>query len=341
MARSASVAGEQASGVNGLVLLYHRIAELQSDPQLLAVTPAHFSQHLEVIRDYGVPMSLTEMLSAFRNRRLPDRAIAVTFDDGYADNLDLGEPLLERHGVPATLFVTTSYMDGEREFWWDDLERLLLCPGRLPGVLRLHIGGTVHEWSLGDAAFYSEDARGRVLDWNVELTEDPSPRHDVYRTLCRLLRTVSDGEREAVLDELSSMAGTTSAGRRTHRPLSRERLARTSAMGLLDVGSHSTSHSTLSALPVSAQRSEIEASRACLQDVTGRDVAGFSYPFGGRTDYTRKTVSLVRDAGFDFACSNMPALVRPRSDRFQLPRVLVRNWDADAFAGRLQKWLGD
>src|SRR5580765_2507233 len=133
-------------GNSGLILLYHRIAELTSDPQLLAVTPHHFGQHLEVLRDYGSPMPLGEMLEAVRDGRLPRRAIAVTFDDGYADNADSGYPLLARYGIPATLFVTTSYLGQEHEFWWDDLERLLLLPGRLPSTLRLRIGAAIHEW---------------------------------------------------------------------------------------------------------------------------------------------------------------------------------------------------
>lgn len=327
--------------MSGLILLYHRIAELPSDPQLLAVTPGHFAQHLEVLRDHGCPMSLAQMMPALRDRRLPRRAIAVTFDDGYADSLDCGEPLLARHDVPATVFVTTSYVGGAREFWWDDLERFLLLPGRLPETLRVRVGPTVHEWRLGEAAVYREEDYLRHSSWNIERASDPSPRHSAYRALCALLRTVSDEERTAALDELSSIAGTTPAGRPTHRPLSRERLARVSEGSLVDVGAHATTHSALSALSEAAQRAEIAGSKARLREITGREPAGFAYPFGGRADYTRTTVALVREAGFAFACANIPAAVRPGSDRFQLPRVLVRDWDADTFAGRLREWLGD
>jgi peptidoglycan/xylan/chitin deacetylase (PgdA/CDA1 family) len=324
----------------GLILLYHRIAELRSDPQLLAVTPRHFGQHLEVLRDYGTPVSLAEMLEAARGGRLPRGAIAVTFDDGYADSMDYGNPLLARYGIPATLFVTTSYLGQDREFWWDDLERLLLLPGRLPDALRLRIGPTVHEWRLGEAGVYSDEEYRRNSWWNVELAHDPSPRHSVYRALCRLLRDVPGEERAAVLAELSRMAGVTPTGRPTHRALSHDELARlVEGGGVMDVGAHSTTHPALSALPVVAQRSEIAGSKARLREITGHEVTGFSYPFGGRADYTPATVALVREAGFALACSNVAGLVRPRSDCFQLPRVLVRDWDADTFAGRLGEWL--
>ena len=325
----------------GLILLYHRIAELRSDPQLLAVTPHHFGQHLEVLRDYGTPVSLGEMLEAVRDGRLPRRAIAVTFDDGYADNVDCGKPLLARYGIPATLFVTTSYLGTDREFWWDDLERLLLVPGRLPRTLRLRIGPTVHEWRLDEAGVYSEEEYRRNCGWNVELAHDPSPRHSVYRALCRLLRDVPAEERVAVLDDLLHAAGVTSTGRPTHRALSHDELARLIGSSVMDVGAHSTTHPALSALPVGAQRCEIAGSKTRLQEITGRTATRFSYPFGGRADYTPATVALVREAGFALACSNVRGLVRPRSDCFQLPRVLVRNWDAESFATRLGDCFGD
>jgi peptidoglycan/xylan/chitin deacetylase (PgdA/CDA1 family) len=284
-------------------------------------------------------MSLADMTSASRDRQLPHHAVAVTFDDGYADNVDCGEPLLARHDVPATVFVTTSYVGGAREFWWDDLERLLLLPGCLPETLRLRIGQTVHEWRLDEAATYDESAWRQHRAWDMECPADPSLRHGVYRALCGLLRRVPAEDRRAALDELTRIAG--APGRSTHRPLSPEQLARVSEGRLVDVGAHATTHSPLSALTTDAQRSEIADSRARLREITGREPAGFAYPFGGRADYTRTTVALVREAGFALACSNMPGLVRWRSDPFQLPRVLVRNWDGDTFAARLRQWFHD
>jgi hypothetical protein len=93
--------------------------------------------------------------------------------------------------------------------------------------------------------------------------------------------------------------------------------------------------------PVGGKLIQIVESKTRLQEITGCAVTGFAYPFGGRADYTPKTVGLVREAGFSLACANVPGLVRRRTDPFQLPRVLVRNWDADVFAGRLREWLGD
>lgn len=113
----------------GIVLLYHRVTALASDPQCLAVSPDRFVEHLAVIRKLGVPMTLETMVDLAQNDALPPGAVAVTFDDGYADNLHCAAPRLADARVPATVFVSTGTIGTGREFWWDELERMLLAPG--------------------------------------------------------------------------------------------------------------------------------------------------------------------------------------------------------------------
>ena len=108
-----------------LILLYHRVADIEpgldSNVSGLSVTPEHFEQQLAVLRRRFAPLRLRDLLESPRRLRHP--AVAVTFDDGYADNLHTALPLLERFGIPATFFVTSGMLRGEREFWWDTLER--------------------------------------------------------------------------------------------------------------------------------------------------------------------------------------------------------------------------
>ncbi len=156
-----------------------------------------------------------------------------------------------------------------------------------------------------------------------------------------MLRTVSSEERNATLRELCDAAGVTACARITHRVLAPDEVVHLTEGGTIDVGAHTATHSALSALPLTLQRSEIAGSKARLQEIAGREVAGFAYPFGGRSDYTAATVALVREAGFTSACSTHRGLVGPRSDQFRLPRMLVRNWDPETFAGQMREWLGD
>jgi peptidoglycan/xylan/chitin deacetylase (PgdA/CDA1 family) len=107
-----------------IILLYHRVACVSTDPWGLCVTPAHFSQHLEVLRKYRRIRLNQVQATGLRIGRGSHR-VAITFDDGYADNLHEAARLLEKYDTPATFFVATGYIGGVLEFWWDELERLV------------------------------------------------------------------------------------------------------------------------------------------------------------------------------------------------------------------------
>ncbi|MFY9558249.1 MAG: polysaccharide deacetylase family protein, partial [Blastocatellia bacterium] len=104
-----------------LILLYHRVGDADSDPWQLAVTPQHFDEQLQVLRKYAWPLSLRELSTAHGRNWHPGRRVVITFDDGYADNLTAAKPLLEKHDIPATVFIATGYTGADREFWWDEL----------------------------------------------------------------------------------------------------------------------------------------------------------------------------------------------------------------------------
>ena len=84
---------------------------------------------------------------------------------------------------------------------------------------------------------------------------------------------------------------------------------------------------------------EIVESKKTLEAVLDRKVRSFAYPYGTRAHYASETVDLVRQAGFEYACSNFPGVVRPNADILQLPRILVRDWDGDTFKRFLKKWI--
>lgn len=323
-----------------LILLYHRVTELPKDPQLLSVSPRHFAEQLQVIRQYFYPISLQELVKRVRQGQVPHRAVALTFDDGYADNLYQAKPLLEKHDVPATVFVTTGYIGQRREFWWDELERVFLEPRMLPRVLQLKVRGTALQWTLGEASLYTQEEFQRHRGWSVLEQHNPTPRHCTYRELHQVLRTLPQEEQERAVNEILAWAGTTPIGRPTHRTLSPDEVVRLADGGLVEVGAHSVTHPVLSVLSVERQHIEINESKRHLEEILGCAVTSFSYPYGTRSDFNSTTIQLVREAGFLCACANFSGLVVRGSDLFQLPRLLVRDWDGEEFMRRLGDWLG-
>ena len=113
-----------------VVLMYHRVATVQPDPWSLCVSPNHFAEHLEVLQNYH-RVRLDQLSPSGWSIR-PQLSVAITFDDGYADNLHEAAQLLNRYDTPATFFITTGYVGQGREFWWDELERIVPAEKYLP-----------------------------------------------------------------------------------------------------------------------------------------------------------------------------------------------------------------
>lgn len=319
-----------------IILVYHQVAEVDRDPWALSVTPRHFSEHLEILQRHFRPLALQQLVQALEDGHIPKRSVAITFDDGYANNLHCAKPLLERYGVPATIFVTTGVLGQEREFWWDELEKLLLQSGRLPEELQLTVDGNTYSWKLDETTDYGKDDAYEHRSWRA-WEEAPRSRHKLYRSLRNVLQSVSASEQKKVLDRLQKWIGCEPTCRSTHRVLDVSEVTALARGGLIDIGAHTVTHPVLSTLSLAAQRVEIQQSKAFLEDTLGFPVSSFSYPYGSRSDYTLETAALVREAGFTSACAYYSGVVKLSTERFQLPRMQVYDWDGEDFGGALER----
>lgn len=341
--KSKSTTPRLAARGSCLILLYHRTMDLVGDPQLLGVSPANFQEQLSVIQRHYTPLSMNELVEAHEAGDIPPQSVVVTFDDGYADNFEIAAPLLVDHRIPATFFVTARQAHTESEFWWDDLERIILQTPRLPGELSIKSGTTTHTWRITDGSNGSASSR----KWHVLSSTPVTERQGLYLFLCNLLRCMRDTHRREILNELCNWAGVTSAGRPTHRPMSAEQLRTAAAENLLEIGAHTLTHPVLSTLSVNEQFEEIEGSRRALETAILRPVNGFAYPYGCRNDFGEETVAMTRNAGFRYACANSgkpphdAAMINSSHDAHALPRVLIRNWSGEEFHRRLSGVFGN
>jgi peptidoglycan/xylan/chitin deacetylase (PgdA/CDA1 family) len=318
----------------GLVLLYHRIAGPRRDPQWLDVSASNFERQLDILARECAPLALEEFERRRRSGTLPPRAAAVTFDDGYADNLLAAAPLLQNHAVPATVFVTAGMSGASGEFWWDDAERIAFSARRLGAP----VPGLTIAWSAADGEPLSDMARDT---WTIANADDPTPRHRLYRAICAALRPLDPGARESALRALREWAGVSGAARPSHRTLSFDELRALVALPGLTVGAHTMTHPVLSLLPASAQREELRGSRDALERELGRPVRAAAYPYGTRADVSAETTRAAGDAGFDFAMANEPGAAWRWSSRWRVPRHLVRDWDAETFKAHIDRWFAE
>jgi peptidoglycan/xylan/chitin deacetylase (PgdA/CDA1 family) len=304
------------SGPWGVILLYHRVGDGGPDPWGLNVTTASFAEQMQVLRREAQPVSLGRLLEALGHPRPLRPLVAVTFDDGYAETLRAARVVLERHDIPATAFLTSGYIGGDREYWWDALERAVLEPRRLPERLVLRSGAARREWRLAGG----ERGRRRLL-----------------ASLHGWLRPLPDRDRRALMDELCGWAGVSTRPRSSRRPLSEEEVHRLASGGPIEVGAHTETHPTLAWFSALDQRAEIEGGKKRLEEIVDRPVTQFAYPHGGPSDYTRVSQMLVREAGFAVACAAFAGGIWPGGDLFALPRVETGNWDGEAMTRLLRQ----
>ncbi len=318
------------------MLTYHRVTQLNRDALLLSVTPSRFAEQLEMIRRDWNPIGLRDLTEAMAQKRVPRRAVCITFDDGYRDNLINAKPLLEAADIPATVFVASGALDSDIIALSAELESLILEPSKPPERFRLRIGDSEQDWALGD---YDVLQAERDRTWNILDPHDPSPRHSAFRALHAQLHRLSASGRRAALAALKEALHA-----RPHASdrlmLSETEVAKLADGGLIEIGAHTVNHPKLRLLSQAEQKQEISESKRRLEAVIGATVTSFAYPYGTRDDYDENSVASVRAAGFERACSIFWSAVTRRSPMFELPRFVVRDWDGDTLARHLREWYG-
>lgn len=318
------LAGVERRRGAGAILLYHQISSLSYDPWDLCVSEETFELHLEMLGAEFRLLPLAELAAAARARRIPERAVAISFDDGYADNLHRAAPLLERHGVPATLYLATDYLERPREFWWDLLVDALTGPGERPARISVEVGRTGVDAPTATVA---------------------ERRHAALDLLQPALRGCRVAELEEAIARISEWAGLDHAALPSgcaedplRRPMTAAEVEQLAADAAFELGSHTASHPSLRALDEDEAREEIFASRELVADLVGRSPRSFSYPFGENLPVTRR---LVRSLGFDEAVGVLPNLpLTAAARRFELPRVPAIEEPPEALERRLEALLG-
>jgi peptidoglycan/xylan/chitin deacetylase (PgdA/CDA1 family) len=307
-----------------LILMYHRIAAAKADPWGLAVSPASFDEQLELLNQRWQVLPLGEFNRLHRCKQLPANAVAITFDDGYACNALAAAPILERHGLPATIFLTTGLISSEEEFWWDALERMISTTNA--ESVELSIRGEKSCIVLGKRDEISVSSK-----WDA--TREPvSMRQAAYLKLWATLRDAEEGDRRGAMAALNRQAGISGPARQTHRVMTAVEARQISASGLIEIGAHSVTHPALSRLTRTQQHLEITQSRDACHNLVGSWPRAFAYPYG---DYNDDSVEIVRDAGYEIACTTHAASVGAGTRSLQMPRLQVRNWSRSEFTAAM------
>src|SRR6516162_9491918 len=307
-----------------VILMFHRVARIPHDPWQLAVWPERFAEQIEALVQLRRIVPLSWLAAELARGRVPKKVAVVTFDDGYADVLTHARPVLERYACPATVFLVTGVIGDSCAFWWDELSRIVFETPVLPPELEIEIAGRLRRWQIDDRLTgFANDGLGDGLAFT---------REQLHYELWRLLRPLEPGPRWELLMRLCLWAGIAIDANSVHRPLASEEVRRLAAPGFIDIGAHTITHPALPLLDEVNQRAEIEGSRTACEELIGKPIYTFAYPFG---DFDNGVAACVRDCGFACACTTVPGRVSMRSDPVLLPRCAVGNWAGDHLARRL------
>ena len=277
-----------------LIVAWHNVERTWNYPAAPGAGAAGFEHQLRRLQRLGTIVPLAPSLRQLTTGQpLPPRAIALTFDDGYRDNLEVGAPVLERLGLPATFFLVPGILDGTVSPWWETVA-----------------------WAMGNAARTSLDWEGRAL---------PVGGRAGGRTLElvteRLKEQDQAGRGRAVAELLERLEPDGEPG---HRRLfldwdgARELLARG-----FEVGAHSMDHAILARETPAAQLTDLVESRRRLEDELGAAVEVLAYPNGSRADYDAATVDAARRAGYSHGLTARSGWNSRATPLFEIRRVVL------------------
>jgi peptidoglycan/xylan/chitin deacetylase (PgdA/CDA1 family) len=281
------------------ILRYHAVCGSQghvyAEPGI-CVTPEAFERHVAYLSSAYRILPLPEAAACIgTGRTLPANAVAITFDDGYADNLAAAQ-VLHRYGVSATFYITAGCLKGDAPFWPSEIRQLvsrLVTP-----VIELRAGPVRMSIPCSTA----------------------DERRSAVRTLGRLFKSNTIPIREQLRDQLRAAAG---GGDTTSYMLTWDEVREMHRLGMT-IGAHTVTHPNLPSAGPADANAEITGSRARLERELDARVTMFSYPNGGAERYmTPEVAGLVRDAGFEAATTSRNAFAGRDSDPFALERVQV------------------
>jgi peptidoglycan/xylan/chitin deacetylase (PgdA/CDA1 family) len=282
------------------VLTYHRVDDPAAHPELLpglvSATPTAFAEQIADLARHYRPVSMAEILEAIDEpRRLPPRAVHVTFDDAYADFETHAWPILREAGVPVTLFVPTAYPDAiGRPFWWDRLwqavstttsDAISVEPvGRLP---------------LGDVE--ARRAAMRAMQASIKAR----PHDEAMAEVERLVGDLGDADPTAITPPAV---------------LGWDALRRLAAGGVT-LAPHTRNHPLLNRVPFDTAVAEIAGAREDLEREVGGTPGVLAYPSGAHDDMA---VEAARRAGVVLAVTTeRGGNDLRRADRMRLRRINV------------------
>jgi len=289
-----------------LGLCYHGVlsAECPSNDArlLLAVTASQFDQHMQELRRNWNPVSVEQVRQSIEEGiPLPDKAVLVTFDDGFRNNLTVAQPILEKYQIPAIVFITTDMIGTGKLIWTVELiERLVSWE-----KTRFTLGETEH----------------------ILPPPDTPERTRTVSSIMGALRSASPQESQAFVEQVRSQTTLDFSPdwkKELYEFMNWEEVRQIQQKGFA-IGAHTVSHPILSKLEPEQLERELKRSKEQIEQEAGTNIDTIAYPFGSQYDYSDEVVNKARDLGFRLGFTLTERRNSEMLDPMRIHRICVGN----------------
>ena len=279
---------------DNLILSYHRIVEnknqINSEINSISVTTGTFEKQIKLLKKKFNIVSIDEILKIDNKVK---NNLTITFDDGYKDNLTNAVPILEKYDVPATIYVTTRFLENKCDMWWYEIENIIWKKDKL------------------DFNFLNKE-------YYFDLKEE-NKKKKCYKRLSLLFKNSSYLNQNKLLEEITRKKERTQY---RDKILNKSDLIELSKKNIITIGSHTHTHANLAILDNDDCNKELLISKRILENILNKKVIHFAFPYGSAKDAGGREARLVRDAGYKTAVTTQPG-GRINDNFFLIPRVHV------------------
>ena len=296
---------------DAVVLMYHRVVEdlskeLAHTQAGMMVTRDSFDRQLDLLRREYQVIPLSTLVKKLASGEKPEpRTVAITFDDGWRDNYTLAYPLLQKHQLPATIFLTTDYIGSERTFWFHKIG-LALATAQLS------------HYELKYAVSKQCEISGEEIPKEIEAAIAASRNSNALDSFLEALKSLHGATLEKIADTLW---GRLPPGKQSSMQRWMLNWDEVNAMsgGNIEFGSHGRSHRMATGIDQQELEREFRESREVIAGRTRQEVRLLAYPNG---NYNGAVIDVAKAAGYHGAVTTAFERTDPSMDRvFALRRI--------------------
>ena len=278
----------------GAILMYHRILpdkDMDKDLNLgMAVSSSNFYKHMQAIKEKYQLCTINELIEGSKNNKF---MVAITFDDGYKDNLIHALPILEEHKIPASIYITTKFLEKKVNMWWYELKETI-----------------DKETSL------NFDFENRNFNFKLKNNKQ---KNLAYKSLRKILINLNLDKQILLLEKITKKKERKNFSDICLRP---DDIKILDNNPLITIGCHSHNHLNLKILSENEIIFEIKKSLDILQNLLKHEISHFSYPYGGNGEVSNREYKIVKNLKFASAVTGKIFPIK-KCNPYELPRIYV------------------